>query len=91
MVMKHINIVISGKVHGVFFRAAALDKARELGLRGFVRNDADGSVYAEAEGDSQLLDQFVAWCHRGPDRARVDKVSVTEGEWQEFEGFQVRR
>jgi acylphosphatase len=48
--MHHYQITVSGKVQGVWFRKSTQDKARELGLRGFVRNQPDGSVYIEASG-----------------------------------------
>ena len=89
--MKHISIHVKGKVQGVFFRASTRDVAQNLGLLGFVRNEPDGSVYIEAEGPDPNLDLFIAWCKKGPDRARVDEVSVSEGSVAGFRGFEVRR
>jgi acylphosphatase len=87
----HYDIRVSGRVQGVFFRASAKAEAARLSLRGFVRNEDDGSVYAEAEGDRESLDQFVAWCRRGPAHARVDDVRVTERSRVEgYRGFSVR-
>ena len=57
--MKHTKLHIHGRVHGVFFRDSALKKANELGLVGFVRNDSDGAVYIEVEGDEEPLGEFV--------------------------------
>ena len=87
----HYVIKISGKVQGVFFRARTKDKATELGINGFVRNENDGSVYVECEGDETILKEFIAWCHHGPERARVDKVEVVEGALKDFVGFLVER
>jgi acylphosphatase len=89
--MKHLNIKISGKVQGVFFRASAKDKAQELGVRGFVRNEPDGGVYVEAEGEEKALDQFVAWCSRGPATANVGKIITTESDPKNFVLFEIRR
>ena len=50
--MQHLNIFISGRVQGVFYRDTMRQKARELGVTGFVMNKPDGSVYAEAEGET---------------------------------------
>jgi acylphosphatase len=86
----HYDIYISGHVQGVFYRASACAEAQRLGLRGFVRNEDDGSVYAEAEGEVEALERFVAWCRRGPSRARVDRVKVVEGEAAGLGAFQVR-
>lgn len=89
--MKHFNIRVTGQVQGVWYRGSAERKARQLGLTGFVRNQPDGSVYAEAEGPEALLLEFVEWCRQGPELARVDEVQVTEGEVSGFPDFSVRR
>ena len=88
--MRHVNIKITGKVQGVFFRASARKKADELGVKGFVRNEPDGSVYIEAEGDEAQLDQMTSWCWTGPPRARVDKIEVADGVVKNFITFEVR-
>ncbi len=86
----HYDIRISGKVQGVFFRASARAEANRLGLHGFIRNEDDGSVHAEAEGDRQNLDEFLAWCRQGPPHAQVDSVKAGTGEVRDFQGFHVR-
>ena len=87
----HYNIRVKGKVQGVFYRASTEKKAREIGLKGFVRNEPDGSVYIEAEGHNDELLELVDWCHRGPEMAEVDEVDVREGCWEGYEEFEVRR
>lgn len=87
----HLAIRVTGKVQGVFYRASTRDKARSLGLCGFVKNEDDGSVYIEAEGDKEKLDQFVNWCKQGPPNARVDKVEVAEREIKNFTQFEIKR
>ncbi len=89
--MPHINLHITGKVQGVFYRDSTRKKAQELGVAGFVRNEPDGSVYAEAEGSNEALDALVQWCQRGPENARVDKLTVTKGEMAHYQGFEIRR
>ena len=76
--MKHLNIKIHGQVQGVFFRATAQEKADALGIKVFAENQPDGSVYIEAEGEEENLNEFVKWCRQGPSFARVEKVEVTE-------------
>ena len=88
---KHFSIRISGKVQGVFFRALTKEKADELGVKGFVRNEPDGCVYIEAEADEITLRQFMEWCRQGPPRASVEKMDVTEGERKDFARFELRR
>lgn len=87
--MKHFSIVVNGRVHGVFFRASAKERALQLGISGFVRNEADGSVYIEAEGEEDALAQFIRWCRKGPPRAVVTDVRVAEGPVSEYISFRI--
>lgn len=72
-----VRIIVHGHVQGVFFRAGARDAARRLGIVGFARNNADGSVLIEAEGSPPAVGQFRTWCAKGPPRARVDHTDVS--------------
>lgn len=67
---------IHGKVQGVFFRQSAREKARELGLCGWVKNMPDGTVEALAAGPENVVNELITWCGHGPAYARVDKVDV---------------
>ena len=89
--MKHINLKIYGRVQGVSFRYYTFQKACELGVNGFVRNEPDGSVYAEAEGSDDQLGEFVSWCHHGPMLARVSHVEIEEGEIKGLRTFEINR
>lgn len=89
--MKHYNITISGRVQGVFFRKYTVDKANELSLKGFVRNEPNGDVYCEAEGEEHMLKQFVQWCHQGSPMSKVTEVKVMEGALNHFDGFEIDR
>lgn len=72
--LQGVRIVVAGRVQGVAFRMSACSRARELGLTGWVRNLADGSVEAVAEGDSEQLGDFILWCGRGPSMAMVTGI-----------------
>jgi len=87
--MKHLNITIRGKVQGVSFRVATKAVANQLGITGFIKNQVDGSVYAEAEGKDFELDNFVDWCHEGPEGAQVEKVEIMQGELQNYRNFEI--
>jgi acylphosphatase len=87
--MKHLNITVIGKVQGVFFRASVKAVADQLGVKGFVKNQKDGSVYIEAEGDDFSLDSFLEFCNEGPEKAVVEKVDVTEGDLKNYRNFEV--
>lgn len=89
--MKHVLIRVSGRVQGVFFRASAKQKADELRIHGCVRNNEDGSVSIEAEGDEESVGQFVEWCRRGPKLSRVDRCDILEGTIQNLKGFLILR
>lgn len=89
--MERVHIIVRGRVQGVYFRASAQQRARQLGLRGWVQNCRDGSVEVAAEGGKPRLRQFVSWCRNGPPGAVVTDIDV---EWQaasgEFVDFVVR-
>jgi len=87
--MKHFIITVYGKVQGVSFRAATKAIADQLSIKGFVRNQADGSVYIEAEGDQFSINYLVDWCKEGPDTAVVEKVDVSEGEIKNYLNFEI--
>ena len=70
----HIRLRITGRVQGVFYRQSTAEKARELGLKGFVMNMKDGSVVLEAAGDDVSLKALRLWCESGPPLAKVDRV-----------------
>ena len=78
-----VHCVVSGYVQGVAFRAATRYQARFLGLTGWVRNRADGTVEMLAEGERSRLQQLVDWCHEGPPAARVTRVEV---HWSAYAG-----
>lgn len=89
---KHLDIRITGKVQGVWFRDSTKAVANQLGIYGFVRNEPDGSVYAEAEGEPVKLEAFLEWCYEGPELARVENVEVHERIVLEgFSDFVVRK
>lgn len=87
--MKHINIKVSGKVQGVFFRASTKAVADQMGIKGLVKNEKDGSVYIEAEGDEISLSMFLEWCNDGPDKAIVENVVVADAELKNYRNFEV--
>ncbi len=87
--MKHLNIIIKGKVQGVSFRATAKAVADQLGVRGSVRNEPDGSVFIEAEAEPVLLDMFLDFCKEGPEYGEVDSIETNEGELKNYRNFEV--
>jgi len=89
--LKHYKIKVTGVVQGVYFRALTREKANALGLKGFVRNETDGSVYLEAEGDDVQLETLIQWCWQGPPRAKIEKVVSQEGNFVGYKAFEIVR
>ncbi|TWR24847.1 acylphosphatase [Mucilaginibacter achroorhodeus] len=87
--MKHLDITVTGKVQGVFFRKSTKAVADQLGVRGFVRNEANGDVFIAAEADDAILDMFMDWCNEGPEDAKVTSVTTNEGEVKNYRNFEV--
>jgi len=70
-------INVKGKVQGVFFRAHTRDKAEQLHLKGWVKNNSDGTVSILAQGEKEQIDQLLDWCKEGPPSGRVDEITTT--------------
>lgn len=86
--IKHLSVKIFGRVQGVFFRYFVKEKADELGIVGFARNESDGAVYIEAEGKEDELNEFLEWCRRGPETANIEKLDFKfESELKNFNNF----
>ena len=77
---KQLHLIISGDVHGVGFRFGACDRAQELGVTGWVRNNVDGTVEVIAQGDEAQLTSYLSWCEQGTAFARVEDVTIL---WEE--------
>ena len=89
--MPTLHLLVKGKVQGVFYRASAQEAAEKLGITGWVKNTAEGDVEITATGTGNALQQFVAWCRKGPKRAVVTNVEISEREEENFEEFRVVR
>ncbi len=90
-VVKSVSARVSGRVQGVYFRASAAREGERLRLRGWVRNERDGSVRVHAEGPAESVDAMLAWCRVGPPAAHVDRVEVEDVPADEaLQGFEVR-
>jgi acylphosphatase len=86
-----LEIIVHGKVQGVFYRQSTLQEAMRLGLTGYVKNRPDGSVYILASGTRENLDRLAAWCEEGPPQADVQAIAIHELAWQEFAAFEIIR
>lgn len=90
--MKIIRAIVSGKVQGVGFRMYSQQKARQLGVRGYVRNLANGNVEIVAAGETKLVDALIEWAKSGSPSAVVNNLKVDMiTDVEEFKGFEIRR
>jgi len=87
---KSYRITVSGKVQNVGFRFYTVQTAGEFNIDGFVKNEPDGSVYIEAEGEEDALEAFMHWCRQGPQWARVDRFDIQEQPLMNYKEFRVK-
>lgn len=87
--MPTIQIIIKGKVQGVFFRATAKDIAIKKGLTGWVRNNNNGAVEIRVQGPQDILDSYISWCKIGPSKSKVINVEVKEIAEEKFQTFRI--
>ena len=85
--MRRARAIVTGRVQGVSFRAATASEARRLGVVGWVRNRADGSVEALVSGTTKAVEVFVSAATRGPYGAKVKAVDLTNTKPPSEKGF----
>jgi len=83
MALKQLQIIVRGRVQGVYFRASTQREARRLGLCGWVRNRPDGCVEIVAEGEETQIRELYGWAQKGPGAARVERVDTR---WRSYTG-----
>lgn len=85
-----IRLIVEGRVQGVWYRDSTRQKARELGLKGWVKNRNDGNVEIVAEGTNHTIAELKNWCYEGPPNAVVTNVKETIEEYKgEFLSFDI--
>lgn len=88
--MKCFHIHVYGRVQHKGFRFFAMQKAYQHGIKGYVQNRKDGSLYIEAEGEEEDLMKFIDWCNKGPIGSLVEEVVADEGEIVNYTSFDIR-
>jgi acylphosphatase len=83
------RVVVHGDVQGVFFRDTCRREAQAAGVRGWVRNNPDGSVEAVFEGEDAAVETLCRWCEKGTSHSRVDRVDVRAEDPVGESGFRV--
>lgn len=89
--VKHYRITVKGKVQGVWFRKYTREAAISRNLSGLVKNERNGTVYIESEGNKNDLQSFVQWLYKGSPLSKVEEVYWEEGACKNFSGFVIIR
>ena len=85
------HFFLSGRVQGVCFRSASRNKARSLGIKGWVRNLPDKRVEITAEGEEDKVKKFIEWAKEGPEFAGVENMELYREEYKgEFDRFEIK-
>jgi acylphosphatase len=79
-----VHLIARGRVQGVWYRASTREQALQLGLLGWAKNCADGTVEIHAEGEQDTLEKFISWCRKGPPAAQVSALDI---EWIKPQGL----
>jgi acylphosphatase len=87
--MSSKRLIISGQVQGIGYRAWMAEAAKALGIDGWVRNNADGTVEALISGTADAVEELARACRRGPRLARVEAIRDEISEPPEQPGFRV--
>lgn len=85
------HIFVSGRVQGIFFRSNTAEKAKELGITGWVRNLDNNRVEAVFEGEEDKIKEIIEWVKKGPTFARVNGVEILWEDYRgEFKNFEIK-
>lgn len=89
--LKRLDLVISGKVQGIFFRQFIKQNATDLKLNGFVENKADGTVKVVIEGEEKDLQKLIELCKIGPKLSKINDIRLYwSNPTNEFKGFIIK-
>ena len=89
--VRNIAVTVKGKVQGVWFRHFTEKEAVKLGLHGYVMNNENGTVYIEASGPINKIEQFLHWCKTGSPLSRVQNLQIVDSDIEYKDSFQIKR
>ena len=91
MKLARAHVIVSGDVQGISFRYYTKEKAKNLEIKGWIKNLPTGEVAAVFEGFEDRINEMIEWCKKGPWLAKVNNVKVEFGDYKgEFDGFEKR-
>ena len=82
-----LNVIVSGRVQGVWFRKFTQEKAQAYGVSGWVRNLSDGRVQALLCGEEKNVRQVEAWMSQGPELSTVAELVSQSTPWHDYAEF----
>ncbi len=85
-----VEILVHGRVQGVFFRANTKIQASQLEIKGFVKNLDTGQVFIHAEGNKLKIEKFIKWCRKGTEPAIVEHLEIEEVPDKSYSGFVIK-
>lgn len=86
----HKNITIRGRVQNVGYRYSALQTALKFNISGYVKNQYNGTVYIEAEGEEINIENFINWCKKGSKYSFITDVEISEGSIKNHSSFHIK-
>jgi len=88
---RRAELVVHGDVQGVSYRYFARDIAKKMGVKGWIRNEADGSITIIIEGDDDRVSNFVNWCKQGSPMSTIKDVEIKDSKYSGlFKNFEIR-
>lgn len=81
------RFIVSGRVQGVWYRGSTQQQAKILGIKGYARNQEDGSVEVVACGPNEKIDELRSWLQQGPNNAEVSSVLSEDTEYRDLKSF----
>lgn len=88
--MRRVHVFISGQVQGIGFRGFVRRKAKQIGIKGWVKNLEDGRVEAVFEGKDRKVKEVLEECRKGPPFSVVDKIEIVKEKVQGERGFEIK-
>lgn len=85
----NFSVTVTGRVQGVSFRYYACEQAIKFGLTGWVKNNPDGSISLEIEGQKENVENMLDWLHHGPPYASVTQVLISPGKVKKYSVFEI--
>jgi len=85
----NLGLLIRGEFTNTGFRFSTMKEAYHIGIKGIVKNTEEGSIYIEAEGKKNQLDQFTDWCNSMKKEISISQIQISENEVKHYKEFNI--